>query len=442
MSLIVGQKLLAESLNWELTIRKKLGEGGQGAVFLADTPHGPYVVKWYNSLYANATQRAAILELVKHGPPKKVSHRFVWPKALVTSANSALFGYLMPLIDTQRFAELGDVWARRRPAPDLAALCEISYQIANSFRTLHLDGFCYRDVSKGNLMFDSVSGDVLICDNDNVGVNNASEALVAGTMEYMAPELVRGDAGTRPSTDTDLHSLAVLLFQLWVWHHPLHGQMEYSCKCWDLPAQRRVYGERPAFVFDPHDTSNALPNDPEYKTAANRWKLCPPSLQRQFQRAFSEGLKDPKQRVTEGEWQNVFRSLSDGVVNCACRAANLWDGLAPSAITCWHCRQPVALPPRLVIDVSGTRRQLMLSRAAKIRRRHVEPHADDADAILGEVTPHPTNHQVWGLRNLSASSWMATSPDGTSRDVPPQKSVSMEAGLKLNIAGTMAEVCQ
>ena len=87
MSLIVGQKLWAESLNWELTIQKKLGEGGQGAVFLADTPHGPYVVKWYNSLYANATQRAAILELVKHGPPKKVSHRFVWPKALVTSSS-------------------------------------------------------------------------------------------------------------------------------------------------------------------------------------------------------------------------------------------------------------------------------------------------------------------------------------------------------------------
>ena len=55
MSLIVGQKLLAESLNWELTIQKKLGEGGPGAVFLADTPHGPYIVKWYNSLYANAT---------------------------------------------------------------------------------------------------------------------------------------------------------------------------------------------------------------------------------------------------------------------------------------------------------------------------------------------------------------------------------------------------
>ena len=102
----------------------------------------------------------------------------------------------------------------------------------------------------------------------------------------------------------------------------------------------------------------------------------------------------------------------------------------------------MTLPPRLVIDVSGAQRQLMLSRAAKIRRRHVEPHADDADAILGEVTPHPTNPQVWGLRNLSASSWMATTPDGTSRDVPPQKSVSMEAGLKLNIAGTMAEVCQ
>ena len=139
----------------------------------------------------------------------------------------------------------------------------------------------------------------------------------------MAPELIHGAAPpalgesglhlANPSTETDLHSLAVLLFQLWVWHHPLHGELEYRCRCWDLPAKRKVYGEAPIFVFDPQDRRNQLPNDPDYTTAQRRWQLCPPSLKELFANAFTTGLKEPASRVTEGEWQTLFRQLKDGV---------------------------------------------------------------------------------------------------------------------------------
>jgi len=433
-------RLTAESLGWNLVIQRKLGEGGQGAVYLVDSPQGPFVVKWYNSHQATESQRRAIEELVRHGPPRKAASRFIWPKALVTQDGSPRFGYLMPLIDTQRFAGLGDVWSRRRPAPDLATLCEISGQMSSSYRALHLDGFCYRDISRGNLMFDPQSGDVLICDNDNVGINNASDTQVWGTMEYMAPELVRADAGVRPSTQTDLHSLAVLLFQLWVWHHPLHGQMEYDCRCWDLPAQRRVYGESPLFVFHHRDRRNALPNDPEYQTAGHRWAMCPPALQELFHRAFDEGLNDPQRRVTEGEWQKLFRMLSDGVVSCGCRAVNLWDVRTQLPVTCWHCGNPVALPPGLFIRFNSHSSLILLSRKARIRQWHLNPYAEDSDAVLGEVAQHPTDPRIWGLRNLTLESWLATRPDGTSHEVPPRKATTLEAGLKINMAGAVAEV--
>ena len=75
-----ASRLALTDIAYYTDLARKAEAGCFDSVFLADTPHGPYVVKWYNSLYANATQRATILELVKHGPPKKVSHRFVWPK--------------------------------------------------------------------------------------------------------------------------------------------------------------------------------------------------------------------------------------------------------------------------------------------------------------------------------------------------------------------------
>ena len=109
-------------------------------------------------------------------------------------------------------------------------------------------------------------------------------------MQYMAPELVRGEAD-HPSTETDLHSLAVLLFQLWVWHHPLHGTMEYDVRCWDDPARKKIYGITPVFIFDPTDDRNRLPNDPTYAIAARRWAICPPSLQALFLHAFTDGTE-------------------------------------------------------------------------------------------------------------------------------------------------------
>jgi DNA-binding helix-hairpin-helix protein with protein kinase domain len=441
MTLTIGQRVRAEGLPSELTVRQKLGEGGQGSVYLAEGPDGWHALKWYNPEQATLEQQAALRYLVQTGPPRgPAGKRFIWPEALVTAPPARQFGYLMPRIDTQRFAELGEVWARRKPAPGFAALCEISYQAANSYRALHLSGHCYRDISRGNLLFDPRTGDVLICDNDNVGVNRHSRCQVWGTLEYMAPELVRGEAD--PSTDTDLHALAVLLFNLWVWHHPLHGLLEYQFHSWDIPAKVHVYGKAPVFIFDPVDARNRLPNDPDYTTAQKRWSWCPPSLQALFLRAFTQGLREPARRVTEGEWQNLFLQLKDGLLLCpTCQAENLWEPSQP-APACWHCRQALARPPRLLITHAAGQQCVLLGKGAKLLRRHVKPASAEPDqaTVLGEVVQHPTDPQIWGIRNLTANPWDAALPDGTPRQYAPQKAVPLRAGLKLFLEGATAEI--
>jgi len=243
-----GQQVKAETLQNTLIVQYKLGEGGQGEVYRVTDGQTAYALKWYNIEQSTEEQKNAIRYLVKQGVPQGTAgQRFIWPLDIITIDNATQFGYLMPLIDTRRFAELGEVQAHRKPAPSLVSLCEISYQIANSYRALHLSGYCYRDIAAGNIMFDPDTGNVLICDNDNVGINRQSKTQVWGTMEYMAPEVIRGEAD--PSTETDLHSLAVLLFNFWMWHHPLHGEMEYEIYVWDVPAKRRIYGETPVFIF-------------------------------------------------------------------------------------------------------------------------------------------------------------------------------------------------
>ena len=436
MPLSTGQRVKAELSGAELHVIRKLGEGTQGEVYLVSGPQGYQAVKWYKPGQATPEQRAAVLYLVRTGSPfGAAGRRFVWPLDLVTLAGSDLFGYLMTRIDMQRFAELGEVWAHLKPVPNFSALCEISYQLANSYRALHLSGHCYRDISAGNLMFDPVNGDILICDNDNVGVNRQSRCQVWGTMEYMAPEIIRCEAD--PSTQTDLHSLAVLLFYLWVWHHPFHGGMEYRFHCWDIPAKKKVYGESPVFVFDPGNTANRLPPDPDYAIARERWEYCPPDLKETFIRAFTDGLQDPGRRVTEGEWQNLFSAIKDRIVTCPrCRAENFTgpDGRMPA---CWHCRSPIAPPPTLRIQRPAGDVTLALSAGTTIRRRHVSlpPANDDGSAIVGTVVPHPSIPGAAGIRNESGIPWHAVFPGGDETGVPPGRAVPLNPGTTITIDG-------
>ena len=439
MSLRIGAQIRAE-MSGSLTVKSKLGEGGQGSVFAVEGSQGLFALKWYNRGQATQEQAAAIRSLVQSGSPKgRAGRRFVWPLDLATSAASPSFGYLMPLIDVKRFAALEEVQSHLHPSPTYPTMCEVSYQAANSYRALHLAGLCYRDVSSRNVLFDPRTGDVLICDTDNVGVNRQSTSQIGGTMGFMAPELVREEEA--PSTETDLHSLAVFLFNLWVWHHPLHGEMAYQFRSWELIAMRKVYGKDPVFVFDPVDKRNRLPNDPDYVGVGKRWSHCPPSLQNLFTRAFTVGLKQAGRRVMEGQWQNLFLQLKDGSVSCShCKAANLWD-VSMKALNCWHCQKPVAIPPRLAFVHAGGKHFVVLTRDAKLLRRHVNSLAEeDGETVLGQVVQNPVNPQVWGIKNLTQSPWSAVLPDGTTKEYPPQIAVPLNPGMKLNIAGASAEI--
>ena len=440
MPLEAGQKVKAEMARITLTVKRKLGEGTQGEVYLVDGPHGQQALKWYKPAQATLDQTAAIRSLVQAGPPRgSAGARFIWPLDLVTAQGIPQFGYLMRLIDTSRFAELGEVQAHLKPVPGFRSLTRISYQLANSYRALHLSGLCYRDISDGNLMFDPVAGEILICDNDNVGVNRQSRSQVWGTMEYMAPEIIRGEAD--PSTETDLHSLAVLLFNLWCWHHPFHGRMEYELRVWDIPAKRKVYGN-PIFIFDPADSGNRPPADPDYETVGERWGYCPASLRDLFVRAFTAGIREPRRRVTEGEWQRLFLQLADGIVSCpGCRAENIWEP-GGKALSCWNCESPVPLPPKLVVTTSFGAHHVLLTDGATISHSVIAPGSrEEGDpAPVGQVVRNPADPAIWGIRNLSRLTWRATFPDGRSLEVPPQKSVPLNPGTRVDLGGVSAEI--
>ena len=257
----------------------------------------------------------------------------------------------------------------------------------------------------------------------------------------MAPEIVRGEA--RPSTQTDLFSLSVLLFYMFIVNHPLEGAREAAIRCLDLPAMNKLYGTEPVFIFDPDDTSNRPLKD-YHDNALIYWPIYPQFLRELFTKAFTEGIRDPQNgRIRESEWRAAMVHLSDSILYCSqCSLENFYDGDALKAsggtpAPCWNCKSAIRLPPRMRIDKTV----VMLNYDTRLY-----PHHIDADRLYdfsqpaAEVSQHPTNPGVWGLKNLSSEKWVCTLADGSVKDVEPDRSVTLAAGVRIQFGKSEGEI--
>ena len=315
-----GDEVRVDSSAVPCRVERLLGAGGQGEVYRATVGGSALALKWYYDHAATGKQWATLRSLIDAGAPDA---RFLWPVELVTGASGPGFGYLMAL-RKPRYKRISDLLVRR-VTPSFRSLATAGAHLAEGFLQLHAKGLCYRDISTGNVFFDPAIGEVLICDNDNVGVDRKPGGIL-GTPRFMAPEVVRGEA--LPSTQTDLYSLAVLLFLILVNHHPLDGRKEAAIHCFDSPAMTRLYGTEPVFIFDPADHSNE-PVPGYHDNALAFWPVYPAFLRNLFTKSFTAGITDPDHgRVRETAWRTALTRLRDAIFYCGCGAENFYDAEA------------------------------------------------------------------------------------------------------------------
>jgi hypothetical protein len=59
---------------------------------------------------------------------------------------------------------------------------------------------------------------------------------------------------------------------------------------------------------------------------------------------------------------------------------------------------------------------------------------------LAAVVQHPTRPELWGLQNRSGEKWTTTTANGTMREVPPGRSVTLAAGTRIYFGTSEAEI--
>ena len=414
----LGTTLQLEGISGPLRLIRLLGGGGQGQVYEADYGEERVALKWYfpGCISKDLGLDQRLRECIRATSPNP---SFLWPIAVLSPSVATLQQYSIPL------GTFGYMMALR-PADFVGAhehvgghltislrnVLRACFYLAEAFHELHLKGLCYKDISLGNLFLQPQTGRILICDNDNVDIDGRDLGSAVGTPGFMAPEVLLGQA--RPGTNSDLFSLAVLLFRLLTRHDPLKGSLELQIRCLDEPARRRLYGEDPVFIFDALDERNR-PDPIEHAAALLTWPIYPAQLQRLFQQTLGAGMKEPGRRVYTGQWKTALaRSLDQRRLCPTCGQEVFTE--PDQASLCWACGQMLPPTPRF----KTVRGDVAAAADNELHPHHFNSLVSECiDRPLASIEAHPLKASVLGLKNLSSETWTAELENGESSSVQP-----------------------
>ncbi len=394
-----------------------IAEGGQGEVYRVLYDHQEYALKWYSKIPMSDAFYDNLAHNVRMGKP---NDHFLWAVAL-TEKVKGKFGYLMPLRPSEykEYGEflLGDV---RFKSWDL--LFKAALNLADSFRILHSRGYSYQDLNEGSFFIHPETGDVLICDNDNVapyGVNLG----VKGMPKYMAPEVVLDKS--RPNTHTDRFSLAVILFRLFYIDHPLEGQYTIQFPLTDRIGAK-LFGENPVFVYDPKNAVNR-PDPNAHPNVISRWNLFPPDLKAAFTKAFTDGLKDIDSRITELQWIEVLVRARGMLVKI--------DGREQFV----NAYQPDTLPKECRI-LRTEENIIALAPDSVLYMCQVDKFSEDYKTIAGVVRASQRDKNVYGLGNLTNHTWTLMIPHKEPVVIQPKGFVPLVPQIIIDFGNIKAKV--
>ncbi len=197
--------------------------------------------------------------------------------------------------------------------------------LARSVRRLHQAGLAHSDLSCNNVLIDPKTGSSVVIDIDSLVVPNKYLPEVCGTRGYIAPEVIAtmereptDPHRILPSSLTDLHAMAVLIYEYLFLRHPLTGPKIYSTESAEKD-DFLAMGPMATFIENPDDTSNRPPDlDVTIQSLSK-------GLETLFLRAFVEGLHAPDLRPTAMEWETELLRAWNRLLPCSNRkCAKKW----------------------------------------------------------------------------------------------------------------------
>ena len=200
-------------------LRRKLGQGGMGSVYLAlDERLDRFLaVKFISDSLHDEAMRARFLEEAK--VLSRLHHQHIVQLFDYDDDDGhpfMAFEFIEGCTLTAFVAENGP--------PPLAQSKLWLTQICQAMQSAHNMGIIHRDLKSDNILLDE-KGNVHISDfglafREDRTADLTEEGSIFGTPDYMAPELMKGKKATAAS---DLYAIGVVAFELFTGKRPFHG---------------------------------------------------------------------------------------------------------------------------------------------------------------------------------------------------------------------------
>ncbi len=414
----------------KVEIIRLIGQGGQGEVYEVEKAGKRFALKWYLTTYLKGLSSSKdfydnLSNNVLQGSP---SQSFLWPLE-ITKKERGSFGYIMELREPKyiEFVHFLNAKVRFHNMHIMLIACK---NITEAFRSLHSKGFSYQDINDANIFINKDTGEVKICDNDNVAPFNKSLG-VAGKDRYMAPEVCLGKK--KPNKNTDLYSMSIILFLLLFNAHPLEGQDVHKCPCLTQRYLKKFYAEDPVFVYDPNKNTNR-PAKGIDDNLLFLWPLYPDKIKEMFIRAFTLGLKQEEYRIVESEWIEAFDNLSNDIAFCPkCKSENFISKNSESETIKCYCGKEFNKPMMLIAG----RKQILLSEGKVVKASDIRI---TGDFDLFKVVGNKKAIGVLGLRNLSEQTWMITCSDGEKQVLKQNEVIKLTKDTEIDFGNIIGKI--
>lgn len=205
-------------------IRKLLGRGGMGSVYLADDPQLNRQVALKVPRVAGKNPETLVTRLIREARAvASLQHANICPVFEVGELNGIHF-LAMAYIEGR---PLSHYLQSSKPQSERAVAITI-YKIALALEEAHRKGILHRDLKPANIMIDR-RGEPMVMDFglsyrlEDGETRLTQDGTVIGTPSYMAPEQIDQRSPIGPATD--IYALGVVLFELLTRRCPFEGNM-------------------------------------------------------------------------------------------------------------------------------------------------------------------------------------------------------------------------
>ena len=235
------------------TLLRKLGEGGMGEVYLAQSLHAshPVAIKYIKPTEDSAEQKAFASSFAREAQAiSRLNHpNIVGVYDFGKQQDNAYL--IMEYVEGRTLKEMLEV----TPRIPVSLAITITIQMCSALAYIHQQGIVHRDIKPANILI-SREGVAKLTDFGLVkmaphfralGQGAHPESSSLGTLKYAAPEQILDAQEARPHSD--IYALGITLFELLTHEHPFEAPSiaAFVKKVFeqDFPSVRDIYWDIP-----------------------------------------------------------------------------------------------------------------------------------------------------------------------------------------------------